>query len=83
MMKKKIREKGKIKLSRMFQKLKKGDNVCVKRELAVRANFPSRIQGKTGKVEDSRGKAYIVKIRDGNKVKTFIIKPVHLIKLKK
>jgi large subunit ribosomal protein L21e len=79
---KKIREKGKIKLSRMFQKLEKDVRVAVKRELAVKAGFPGRIEGKSGVVEGVRGKAYIVKIKDGNKEKKFIIKPVHLIKLK-
>jgi ribosomal protein L21E len=81
-MKKSIREKGKIRLSRMFQKLEKGARVAVVKELAVEGSFPKRMQGKTGIVEEKRGDAYLVKIQDGKKEKKFIIKPVHLKKLK-
>jgi len=79
---KKIREKGKIKLSRMFQELKSGDTVAIKRELAVPCNFPARIQGMTGIIDKKRGMSYIVKIKDLNKEKQYIIKSVHLLKLK-
>jgi len=82
MVKKKIKDKGKVKLSRMFQELKEGDRVAVHIELSEIASFPKRLQGKTGAVESARGKAYIVKIRDGNNLKRFIIKPIHLKKLK-
>ena len=81
-MKKRLREKGKIRLSRMFQELKQGERVAVKRELAERAGFPEKIQGKTGMIEGRKGKAYIVKIAVGKGSKKFIIKPVHLKKLK-
>jgi large subunit ribosomal protein L21e len=37
-----------------------------------------RFHGKTGKVEDKRGSAYIVEINDGNKAKKLIIRPEHL-----
>ena len=82
MKQKKIREKGKLKLSRIFQELKEGDRVAVVRELAEKASFPGRIEGKTGTIEERRGKAYIVKIKDYNQEKKFIIKPIHLRKLK-
>jgi len=82
MKKKNIREKGKMKLSRIFQELKEGDRVALVRELSVKASFPKRIEGKTGTVEGKRGKAYIVKIKDYNEEKRFIVKPVHLKKIK-
>ena len=75
---KKIRTRGKIQLSRYFQKLKEGDNVAVIKERSLKRNFPERLQGRTGIVESSRGKAYIVKIKDQNKEKKFIIEPIHL-----
>ncbi|HTX61266.1 MAG TPA: 50S ribosomal protein L21e [Methanobacterium sp.] len=37
-----------------------------------------RFHGKTGKVSDKRGRAYIVEINDGNKAKKLIIRPEHL-----
>ncbi len=37
-----------------------------------------RFHGKTGKVTEKRGRAYIVEINDGNKAKKLIIRPEHL-----
>ena len=37
-----------------------------------------RVHGKTGKVSDKRGRAYIVEINDGNKSKKLIVRPEHL-----
>ena len=79
---KKLRDKGKIKLSRYFQKLKQGETVAVIRELAMQPKFPKKLQGRSGKITGKRGKSYIVSINDLNKQKTYIIHPVHLKKLK-
>ncbi len=80
---KKQNQKGIIKLSEYFKKLEKGDRVAIKRDLGVNASFPKRINGKTGIVEGIRGKAYIVRIKEYTKEKSFIIPPIHLKKLKK
>jgi large subunit ribosomal protein L21e len=37
-----------------------------------------RFQGKTGKVISTKGRAYILKIRDGNTIKEVISLPQHL-----
>lgn len=79
---KKVRERGKIKFSEYLKQLKQGDRISVKRELAVRSSFPKRLQGKSGIVEEKRGRAYVVKIKDLNKEKRFIIQTVHLKKLR-
>lgn len=79
---KRTREKGKIRLSRLFQELKPGDKVAVVRELAEQANFPKRIQGRTGIIEGRRGRAYIVKIKDYNEEKRFIMSALHLKSIK-
>jgi large subunit ribosomal protein L21e len=78
---KKIREKGKLRLSSYFKKLDDGDSVALVIERGVRATFPSRLQGLSGKVSGSRGKFKLVEVKDGNKMKTYIIHPVHLKKL--
>ncbi|MEK6847657.1 MAG: 50S ribosomal protein L21e [Nanoarchaeota archaeon] len=78
---KKIRTRGKIQLSRYFQNLKEGDSVAVIKEVSVNSSFPKRLQGKTGRVVERRGRAYVVKIMDQNKEKTFIIEPIHLKKI--
>jgi large subunit ribosomal protein L21e len=77
-----IRERGKLQLSRYFQELKKGDFVAISREKTVAVNFKKRLQGITGVVEGRRGKAYIVKFKDGNKEKRLLVEPIHLKKIK-
>jgi len=79
---KKVRTRGKLQLSRYFQDLKKGDSVAVVRERSETFNFPERMQGRTGSVEGKRGRVYIVKIKDQNKEKRFLIEPIHLKKVK-
>jgi ribosomal protein L21E len=81
---KRMREKGKIKFSEYFKKIKKGDKVAVVKEPAVKSSFPDYLQGRTGTVNGKRGRYCIVDINIGkNKMnKTFIIHPVHLKKLK-
>ena len=78
---KQMRTKGKIKFSRYFQEFKEGDKVTVIRELNLNPKFPKQIQGRSGTVESKRGNSYLVKIKDLNKEKNYIIHPVHLKKL--
>lgn len=79
---KKIKERGKIRLSEYFKDLRTGDRVAVKKEQSVAASFPERIQGRTGIVEGKRGRSCIVKLKELNKEKTFIIAPIHLKRIK-
>jgi len=80
--KKPVRTRGKLQLSRYFQDLKKGESVAIVREPAVQSSFPENLQGRTGIVEDKRGKSYIVKINTGEKEKRFLIAPIHLKRIK-
>ncbi len=77
-----IRTRGKIQLSRYFQELKKGDSVAVISEKALQPAFPNRLQGRTGVVQRKIGRSYVVKIKNQNKNKEFIIEPVHLKKIR-
>ncbi|MEK6913685.1 MAG: 50S ribosomal protein L21e [Nanoarchaeota archaeon] len=77
-----IRKRGKLQLSRYFQELKEGDFVAISREQTVASAFPKRLQGITGVVEGKRGRAYMIKIKDGNKEKRLLIEPIHLKKIK-
>ncbi|OYT36161.1 50S ribosomal protein L21e [Candidatus Pacearchaeota archaeon ex4484_71] len=81
-LKKKIREKGKLKLSRYFQKLKEGDNVAIVIEKSLKLNFPKRLQGRSGKIKAKKGRSYVVLLKDQTKEKEYIISPIHLKKLK-
>ncbi len=75
---KKVRQKGKLKLSEYYKELRDGDKVAVVVEKSVRRGFPSKIQGNTGEVIGSRGSHKLIKLKDKNATKTFIIHPIHL-----
>ncbi len=77
-----IRTRGKLQFSRYFQEFKEGDSVSVIREKSINSNFPKRLQGRTGQIEGKRGRVYIVKLKDQEKEKRFLIEPIHLKKIK-
>ncbi len=79
---KNIRTRGKIQLSRYFQKFKEGDFVSVSIEKSLKKSFPERLQGRTGTIKGKKGKAYIVIIKEMRKKKEFIIPAIHLKKIK-
>jgi len=78
---KSVREKGKLRLSKYFKKFDDGDKIGIVMDVGIRASFPKRLQGMSGKVTGSRGRFKVVEIKDGGKLKTFIIHPAHLRKL--
>jgi len=78
---KKIREKGKLKLSSYFKKIEDGASVALVTDAGIRSSYPKRLKGMSGKVLESRGRFKLVGIKDGNKEKTIIVHPVHLRKL--
>lgn len=77
---KSIREKGAVPpLSLLMIEYKPGDKVNIVVNPAIHHGMPHRrYHGKTGVVVGKRGKAYIVKIRLGNKEKTLFVRPEHL-----
>jgi len=80
-LKKRVREKGKVRLSGYFKKFGDGDRVAVVIDVGIGASFPKRLRGMSGKVAGSRGKFKMIEIKDGGKLKTFIIHPAHLRRL--
>jgi len=79
---KRLRTKGKFSFTKYFQKFASGDSVAFVRELNQQgAGFPKKIQGRTGKIIEKNGKAYVVEVKDYNKLKTFNVKPIHLKKI--
>jgi len=77
----KVRERGKISLSKYFKKIEEGTNVAIVKYKNVRSSFPKRLNGISGKVVGTRGRYKIIEIKDGSKIKKFIIHPVHLRRL--
>ena len=75
---KKPRQKGKFSFTRYFQSFQPGDSVAVVQELSLPLGYKKKIQGRTGKVISKRGNAYYVAIKDLNKEKKYLIRPIHL-----
>ncbi len=78
-LKKNYRRRGKISLSKYFQKFNTGDKVVLSAEPAVQKGmyFP-RFHGMMGVIKANAGGCYQVSIKDGKKEKTLIVHPVHL-----
>jgi len=72
-LKRKPAEKGKIPLSKYFQTFESGDRVGLKINSAV---------AKGQFFAGMKGRCYKVEIKDGNKKKTLVVHPIHLIRLK-
>lgn len=79
---KKVRQRGKIRFSEYFKELKEGEKVALKKEKSLNANFPERMQGKTGVVSGKRGSNFIVKVKDFKREKTYIVPSIHLLRIK-
>lgn len=78
---KNIHEKGKFSLARFFQKFKPGDSIAVVKNLGFPFGYSKRLQGRTGKVLEKRGSAYYVEVKDLNKPKRYVLRPIHLKKI--
>ncbi len=77
--KKGVREKGKISITRYFQKLESGDKVILNAEPAVqRGLYHPRFHGKMVTVKGLKGRSYVVELKDRTVVKELIVHPVHL-----
>lgn len=79
---KRTSERGKISLTKYFQEFKVGEPVSVVRELSLPLDYVKKIQGRTGNIIAKRGSAYEVAILDINKEKRYMIKPIHLRRIK-
>lgn len=78
-LKKTIREKGLSPISRAIQEFHEGDIVNIDLDPSIQNGMPHpKFHGRTGKVLDQRGRAYIVEVSDGRLMKEIIILPEHL-----
>ena len=77
--KKDLRARGVLPVTRVIQQFEIGQKVHVVCEPSIQKGMPHRrFHGKTGSVVGQRGRAWLVEIRDGNKLKTVISRPQHL-----
>jgi len=81
-LKKKQREKGKVKIRDYLKEFEEGQHVSISIDPSYQAIPHPRFQGKTGKVVKKQGKSYLVQIREGGKTKKVIVQPQHLKKMR-
>lgn len=78
-LKKSIRRKGKISLSKYFQTFNEHDKVRLNAEPSCpNGMYFRRFHNKFGIIKGKRGECYEIIIKDGNKNKMIIVHPVHL-----
>ena len=78
-LKKGKRERRRLFIGRAMHSYKEGDKVAIVLDGAQQKGMPHRrFQGRTGVIESSQGRAYVVKVADGNKMKTVVSRPEHL-----
>jgi len=78
-MRKDVRKRGVVPVTKFMQKFEIGDIVHIVIEPSIHKGQPHPIfHGKTGVIVEKRGRAYIVEVRFGNKKKKAICAPVHL-----
>lgn len=81
-MKKPVRQKGKLNLRRYLQQFKQGDQVSLNLDSAVAEGvFHRRFYGRAGVVLRPQGDCYVVEVKDGGKKKEVIAHPAHLHKM--
>lgn len=80
-MRKKPRDRGMSPITKGMQEFEKGERVNIVIDPGVHKGVPfPRFQGLTGVVIGKRGAAFEVSIKDGNKTKTVVARPEHLVK---
>lgn len=76
---KKVRERGKLGLSRLLAKYEVGDKVVINIDSAIHKGMPhKRFQGKVATIVEKRGRAYILEIPQRKTVKTIVATPEHI-----
>lgn len=79
LLRKKPRERGKLRLSKLLYNYETGSKVVIKIEPSVQKGMPHRrYHGKVGTVIGKRGRSYIVSVTQGDAVKEIIVRPEHL-----
>lgn len=79
LLKKKPREKGKLRLSKLLHEYSPKSQVVIKIDPSVHKGMPhKRYHGKVGRIIKKRGKSYVVRVTQGDTAKKIIVRPEHL-----
>jgi large subunit ribosomal protein L21e len=80
---KRARDRGLSPITRRFVKYEEGDLANIVIDSSVQRGQPHpRFHGLTGRIFSRRGRAYLVRVKTGNKFKQVIVRPEHLRKTK-
>ena len=83
LLKKKARARGLSPITKGLQTFEEGEKVNIVIDPSVHKGMPfSRFHGLTGIVIGERGSAYEISVKDGDKTKTVVARPEHLVKNK-
>jgi large subunit ribosomal protein L21e len=75
----KFRRTGRVPVNRFIKQFNVGDRIVIDIVSSSLEGMPfKRFQGLSGKIIEKRGRAYLVEIKDGNKLKTVMANPEHL-----
>ncbi len=78
-LRKKVRDRGRIKIRKTLQEFEEGDKVIIEVDSSYHKGMPhKRFFGKHGKIIEKRGKSYLVESKLGNKPKKIICSSIHL-----
>ena len=78
-LRKNIRQRGKISVTKYLQEFNIGDRVYLKAEPSIhKGMYNLRYHGKAAVVKGKQGKCYIVELKDNTKIKNFIVRAIHL-----
>ena len=76
---KKVRERGKLGISKLLQEYLPGGKVTIKIDSSVQKGMPHRrFHGKTGTIIEKRGRSYVVSVSQGDAMREIIVRPEHL-----
>ncbi len=77
------RERGKLSITRIFQKFEAGDKVILEaNSFSQRGMYHPREHGKVAVVKEKAGRSYKLSLKEGKKEKNPIVHPMHLRKIK-
>lgn len=78
----KFRRSVRTSVNEFLKQFEIGDKVVIKINSSSESGMPfRRFQGLCGEVVEKRGRAYVLEIKDGDKVKKVIANPEHLKKI--
>lgn len=72
-------ERGRLNIARVMHQYAVGDRVAVVLDGGQQKGMPHRrFNGRSGRISGQQGRAWVVKLKDGNMRKTVVARPDHL-----